>query len=108
MFEIEKTTKQVKGIGCSNLKDLVESDKLIIEDFEIIGELASFVQRGSSYEAAPGQNDDLAMCLVLFGWLANQAYFKEITDIDIRQKIYNQKQLRLLFYLSLVQKVFGL
>ena len=86
-----KTTKQVKGIGCSNLKDLVEADKLIIEDFEIIGELASFVQRGSSYEAEPGQNDDLAMCLVLFGWLANQAYFKEITDIDIRQKIYNQK-----------------
>jgi hypothetical protein len=86
-----KTTKQVKGVGCSNLKDLVEADKLIIEDFEIIGELASFVQRGTSYEAEQGQNDDLAMCLVLFGWLANQTYFKEITDIDIRQKIYNQK-----------------
>ena len=86
-----KTTKQVKGIGCSNLKDLVESDKLIIEDFDIIGELASFIQRGSSYEAEPGMHDDLVMCCVLFGWLANQPYFKEITDIDIRQKIYNQK-----------------
>jgi hypothetical protein len=87
-----KTTKQVKGIGCASLKTLIENDQLIITDFHIISELASFVQKGSSYEAESGQYDDLAMTLVLFAWLTNQTYFKEITDVNIREKIYKLQQ----------------
>jgi len=86
-----RTTKQVKRIGCSTLKTLVESDKLIIEDYDTIYELSRFVQKGQSYEAESG-NDDLAMCCVLFGWLSSQPYFKEITDLDIRKKIYEQNE----------------
>ena len=86
-----RTTKQVKRIGCSTLKTLVESDKFIIEDYETIYELSRFSQKGNSYEAESG-NDDLAMCCVLFGWLSVQPYFKEITDLDIRKKIYEQNE----------------
>jgi hypothetical protein len=84
-----RTTKQVKRIGCSALKTLVESDKLIIHDYDIINELTRFSQKGQSYEAEDG-HDDLAMCCVLFGWLTSQPYLKELTDVDIRQKIFDQ------------------
>ena len=86
-----KTTKTVKSIGCSNLKDLVENDKLIIEDYDTIVELSSFISRKNSYAAEDGEHDDLVMCCVLFSWLVRQDYFKDLTDTDIRTKIYNEK-----------------
>ena len=87
-----RTTKAVKRIGCSNLKQLVESDKLIIPDFDIIVELSNFVAKGSSFEAEEGATDDLVMCLVLYAWLTDQNYFKEITDDDIRRRLYQSQQ----------------
>jgi len=86
-----RTTKQVKRIGCSTLKDIIEKDKLIIEDFETIVELASFISRGTSYQAEEGQHDDLVMTLVLFAWLVRQDYFKELTNVDIRQKLFEER-----------------
>lgn len=87
-----RTTKQVKRVGCSTLKTLVESDKFIIEDYDIIYELSRFVQKGQSYEAEEGDHDDLAMCCVLFGWLSTQSYLKEMTDVDVRKKIFEQNE----------------
>jgi hypothetical protein len=84
-----KTTKQVKRIGCANLKTLVEANKLILNDFNVLNELSTFVYNGTSYEAEEGKHDDLAMSLVLFAWLTNQQYFKELTNIDIRQNLYD-------------------
>jgi hypothetical protein len=81
-----KTTKQTKRVGCSTLKDLIEHNKLIVEDFDIIEELSNFVQVKDSYEADEGHNDDLVMCLVLFGWLIRQPFFKDLTNSDIRAK----------------------
>jgi hypothetical protein len=86
-----RTTKQVKRIGCSTLKDLIENDKMIIEDFDTIVELSSFISRGNSYQAEEGQHDDLVMSLVLFSWLVRQDYFKELTDVDIRQRLYDER-----------------
>ena len=86
-----KTTKTVKSIGCSNLKDLLENDKLVIEDYDTIVELSSFISRKNSYAAEEGSHDDLVMCCVLFAWLVRQEYFKDLTDTDIRTKIYNEK-----------------
>ena len=86
-----RTTKQVKRIGCSNLKDLVEQDKFIIQDYDTIVELSSFISRNGSYEAEEGTHDDLVMCCVLFSWLAKQTYFRDITNTDIRQRIYDEK-----------------
>ncbi len=82
-----RTTKTVKSIGCSILKLLVEQEQLIINDHNTIEELSRFSRKGSSYEAESGSHDDLVMCLVLFAWLSNQAYFKDITDIQTLSKL---------------------
>ena len=87
-----RTTKAVKKIGCSNLKALIESDKLLVEDFDIIVELSNFVQKGAAYEADEAATDDLVMCLVLFSWLANQPYFKELTDEDVRHRLFDSQR----------------
>ncbi len=82
-----RTTNQVKRLGCANLKDLVETDKLTFQDFNIIRELSCFVTHRGSYAAEEGQHDDLVMCLVLFAWMTRQSYFKELTNNDTRRKI---------------------
>ena len=87
-----RMTKQVKRIGCTNLKTLIEGDKLIINDFNMIEELSTFVRRGQSWSAEEGSNDDLVMCLVIFAWISNQRYFKELTDQDIRARMYEEQQ----------------
>ena len=82
-----RTTKQVKRIGCGNLKTLIESDRLLLEDYDLIFELSRFIAVKASYEAEEGFHDDLVMCCVLFAWLSNQSYFKELTEVDVRAKI---------------------
>ena len=86
-----RTTKQVKKIGCSNLKSLVEEDKLLIPDYDIISELTTFVTNGDTFAAEDGSNDDLVTTLVLFGWLVDQSYFKELSNQNIREKLYQNK-----------------
>jgi hypothetical protein len=83
-----RANKATKRIGCSNLKTLIESGKLSVKDYHIILELHSFVQNArGSYSAEEGKHDDLAMCLVNFGWLCNQKYFKELTDVDVYSQL---------------------
>ena len=83
-----RTSKQLKRIGCATLKEMIETDKLIVPDFETIAELTTFASKHNSYEAEEGTHDDLAMTLVIFAWLVQQRYFKDITDLDLRQKMY--------------------
>ena len=87
-----RTTSAVKKLGCSNLKTLIEEFKLLTLDYEIISELTTFAQRNNSFEAEEGCNDDLAMCLVLFAWLVAQDYFKEMTENDVRKRIYEEQK----------------
>jgi len=87
-----RMTAAVKKLGCSNLKTLIEDDKLLTCDYEIISELTTFAQKHNSFEAEEGCNDDLAMCLVIFAWLVAQDYFKEMTDNDIRKRIYEEQK----------------
>jgi hypothetical protein len=86
-----RTTKNVKKIGCSNLKSMIEENKLIIQDYDIISELTTFVTKGDSFAAEDGSNDDLVITLVLFGWLVDQQYFKELSNQNIRDKLYQTK-----------------
>ena len=87
-----RTTKAVKKIGCSNLKQLVEDNKLILEDYDCINELSTFIVKGQSFEADDGCNDDLVACLFIFAWLTDQTYFKELTNNDIRRVMMNEQQ----------------
>ena len=86
-----RTSKQLKRIGCSALKEMIESDKLLISDFDTISELTTFAVKNNSYEAEEGSNDDLAMTLVIFSWLVQQRYFKDLTDLDIRKKLADEQ-----------------
>ena len=87
-----RTTKAVKRIGCSNLKQLVEDNKIIIEDLDIINELSTFIIKGQSFEADEGCNDDLIACLFIFAWATDQQYFKELSDMDIRATMMREQQ----------------
>ena len=87
-----KMSTAVKQVGCSNLKALIEDDKLLVEDYDTIAELTTFIQKGQSFQAEDGCNDDLAMCLVIFSWMAMQPYFKEMHDNDVRQRIYEDQR----------------
>jgi hypothetical protein len=87
-----KMSQVTKKVGCSNLKTLIEDDKLIFCDYNIISELTTFIQKRQSFEAEEGSNDDLAMCLVIFAWLVAQDYFKEMTDQDVRKRIYEEQK----------------
>ena len=87
-----RMTAAVKKLGCSNLKTLLEDDKLLTCDYEIISELTTFAQKANSFEAEDGCNDDLAMCLVIFAWLVCQDYFKEMSDQDVRKRIYEEQR----------------
>lgn len=82
-----KMSPQVKRIGCSNLKTLIENDKLIINDFDTISQLTTFVSSHSSFKAEEGSNDDIVMTLVMFAWMTTQQYFKEIVNHDLRKQM---------------------
>lgn len=87
-----KMTSTVKKTGCSNLKALIEDDKLLINDYDIIAEMTTFIQKKQSFEAEEGCNDDLAMCLVIFAWLSVQDYFRELTSDDVRKRIFEDQR----------------
>ena len=87
-----KMSVTVKKIGCSNLKAIIEEDKLLFNDFQIFQELTTFVQKKQAWEADEGYHDDLVMCMVLFAWLVMQEYFKEMTDQDVRRRIYDEQR----------------
>ena len=87
-----KMSKTVKKVGSLNLKTMIEEDKLIFNDYEIISELTTFISKHGSFEAEEGCNDDLAMCLVIYAWLVQMDYFKELTDQDVRKRLYEDQR----------------
>ena len=87
-----KMSKTVKKVGCLNLKTMIEENKLLVNDYDTISELTTFIQKSNSFEAEEGCNDDLAMCLVIYAWLVAQDYFKELTDQDVRKRLYEEQK----------------
>lgn len=90
-----RTTKQVKRIGCSILKTLIEEQKLLVFDSDIIAELSTFIEVKGSYAADEGYHDDLAMTLVLFAWLSREPFFKDLTDINLRKELFEAQALQI-------------
>ena len=86
-----RTSYQIKKLGCSILKEMIEQDKLIVTDLDVISEFSTFISKGISYEASEGYHDDLVDTLILFSWLTTQTYFREIIDIDTRKKLYEKR-----------------
>jgi hypothetical protein len=86
-----KMSASIKKIGCMALKEMIEGDKLILNDYDIIAELSTYISKANSYEASSGYHDDLVSTLVMFGWMTTQPYYKELVDIDVRRRIYEDK-----------------
>ena len=86
-----RTTKKNKAIGCDAIKNIIENDKLLINDAEIISELTTFIRVGASYKADQGKHDDLAMCLVMFGYLTSQPVFQDLFDFSLREKFLERQ-----------------
>lgn len=85
------TDKRVKRIGCFTFKSLLEEKKLLIFDPDVISEISTFIQVRDSYQADEGYHDDLVMPLVLFSWLTTNPYFKEMSDVNIREAMYQER-----------------
>jgi hypothetical protein len=83
-----RTDKKIKRVGCSQLKTLIETNRMQIFDADIISEFSTFIESKGSYAADEGYHDDLVMPLVLFGWLTTNPYFKELTDVNLRETIF--------------------
>ena len=90
-----KMAKAPKKLGCSNLKQMVESDKILFKDFEIINELTTFVEKRDSFSAEEGCHDDLVMCMVIYAWAVAQDYFKEMTEQSVREELYEKDKTQL-------------
>ncbi len=86
-----RMTKQVKRQGCFTLKSLMEENKLLIFDADTISEFSTFIEKQGSWMADEGYFDDLVMSLVLFAWVTSNTYFRDLTDIDIRRKLYDSQ-----------------
>ncbi len=90
-----KMAKAPKKLGCSNMKQMVESDKVIFKDFQIINELTTFIEKRDSFSAEEGCHDDLVMCLVIYAWAVAQDYFREMTDQSVRAELYEKDKRQL-------------
>jgi hypothetical protein len=86
-----KMSYQIKNFGCSRLKDFIENQKLIVNDFDLISELSTFVKVRNTYGASEGNHDDLVMSLVCFCWLTSQGFFKEYINTDLKRRIFEDK-----------------
>ena len=87
-----RTTKRTKTIGCNSIKALIENYELVINDFEVIEEFSCFIlKKNGTYAAEDGKHDDMVMCFVLFGWLATQPFFRDLTNVDVRKRLYEEE-----------------
>ena len=84
-------TRKVKRLGCSGIKDIIENDKLKINDTETIMECSTFVAKGQSYEASDGNHDDLIMNLVMFGYFATTEMFADMTNINLKEMMFKDR-----------------
>lgn len=84
-----KTSKPVKTRGCGAIKEIIEKNELVVNDFRIIEELGIYVQNNrGTYEAQDTHiNDDLCSCLFLFGYFTLTDYFKDLTNTNVSKKI---------------------
>lgn len=72
-----RMTKTTKKAGIAKLKELIENQGIIINDFNTLKEMSNFIKKGESYKASAGNTDDIVMGLVLFSYFTNLEFFAE-------------------------------
>ena len=82
------TTHNNKMAACAKLKQMIETDALIVKSKNLISELKNFVATGNSFGAKPGEHDDLVMSTLLIVRMAgtvsawDQKVFERLRDSD--------------------------
>ena len=84
-------TRKSKRLGCSAIKDILETNKINIVDEQTILEISTFEAKGQSFEATDGNHDDLMMNLVMFGYFVSTQFFADLTDINLKEMLFKQK-----------------
>ena len=84
-------TKKTKAIGCSNLKDLIETGNLKVVDPKTIEELSAFIAKGNSFAASGNGHDDMVMTLVIFSWFVSTPAF-ELSAGDLKELLYKDRE----------------
>lgn len=85
-----KQSQVTKRVGCSNLKSLIDLNKIVINSFDIVSELSNFVRKDNSYGASTGNHDDLVMCLVIMAWITQQPFFKNYVELGMKDVFANE------------------
>ena len=85
-------SRKIKRVGCSTLKELIEENRLQVVDRPTITEMMTFVNKGSSFEADKGYNDDMVMNCVLFSWFVTTDFFTNLTDTAVKDLLYAEQQ----------------
>lgn len=89
-----RMTKGSKNMGCSHLKTFIETDKLILCDFNTINELSTFVKKpNGTFSAEKNKHDDLISPLILFSYFISKENLvdKWIEKENLINEIYNKK-----------------
>jgi hypothetical protein len=65
------TTHRTKISACSQLKNMIESNKMILKSKPLISELKNYVANGIGFRAKVGEHDDLVSSVLLIIRMAN-------------------------------------
>jgi hypothetical protein len=81
---------KLKRIAAWNLKTLIEKDKLVINDEEIIEELKRYVEikNGKAFGGDANTHDDLVSALLLTSWLVEQPFISD--QINVRKNLIEE------------------
>jgi len=77
-----RMTKMLRNKGIAKIKDYIETGVLEINDVDTLRELSFFTQNAKSkkFQAEAGNNDDLVMSLVMFGYFSNDMSFDSFLE----------------------------
>lgn len=85
-----RTNMRTRSVGCSNMKSMIENNLILVDDLETIYELGNFIAVGDRYEADSGCHDDCVMTLVIFAWLAKQAWFIDEFSRNVSNDLFKK------------------
>lgn len=83
----QKTTVKTKLTGCNNMKEMFETNKLIVVDKQTLVELEHFEQINESFAAGAGFHDDRVMTLVNFCYYVSTNAFEREYEMNMRGEL---------------------
>ena len=99
-------TKKTKRIGCSNIRDIMQQNKLVIKDEETIREMSTFVAKGTSYQADHNSYDDPLETKVLISLIVSSSFITNLCCCMMSRIL--EQPIRLVFFVMVTPIAFAL